>query len=609
MGAGEPRRSSVRRTSACENAKRSWSPWDSLEHEPGGERLVECGGEVLPCRSLTCSSGASSNSVPMTAASVRRRTQASPSRASRRLTTSRTASGTSARASERTPSPSSRCRTISCTKNVLPAASSRIACTSSAGRSSPVRLCESWATSASRRPESTMRSSRCCCASRCSASASAPACAASAGRCVASTSRRMPGATRARSAAASRWTGRPSAGRRARAGRVHPRTARRAARRRRRTADSACSPRGRDRAAARRVGARQGRSAPGRPARRHAARSSSGGDGEVVPERLDEVLVGDQQVLVGRAVQHDRSVLCCLEGELACQPALADPGLADEERDARAVSCADVATKARAASPAHACGRRTRPAPAGGAAGGSGKAAPGVQPTLAGAAAVRRPGRPSRSAARRDVVTDAEHKLARLLGGRDPELASEPIAQPRVGERAPRDGRPRRPGGRSTPAGRPRPGDRAPPACAHAAIALARSPRASACAAMRSSSSDEQARDARRGTRRPIPRRGPRAARLGTARAPRRVARARGVLAERGSVDPQPRASSPTRSRVASSARRLAPSERRGRPDRVAQARAGAGVQHLGPEAGGDVGSLVAAGVEREPGEQRTRTP
>ena len=35
----------------------------------------------------------------------------------------------------------------------------------------------------------------------------------------------------------------------------------------------------------------------------------------------------------------------------------------------------------------------------------------------------------------RYVVADCEHELTRLLGGRDPELAPEPITQPPVGDK------------------------------------------------------------------------------------------------------------------------------------------------------------------------------
>jgi hypothetical protein len=42
------------------------------------------------------------------------------------------------------------------------------------------------------------------------------------------------------------------------------------------------------------------------------------GDGEVVLERLDEVLVRHQQIFTGRAMKHDRFLLACLQGEFAC---------------------------------------------------------------------------------------------------------------------------------------------------------------------------------------------------------------------------------------------------------------------------------------------------
>ena len=45
------------------------------------------------------------------------------------------------------------------------------------------------------------------------------------------------------------------------------------------------------------------------------------------------------------------------------------------------------------------------------------------------------------------------------------------------------------------------------------------------------------------------------------------------------------------------------------RPERAAQARAGALVQHVGPEDGGDGRSRLEAGAEGEPGEQRARPP
>ena len=88
--------------------------------------------------------------------------------------------------------------------------------------------------------------------------------------------------------------------------------------------------------------ARNDRLQIGRPRLHAAAELIRRGDDEKVPERHDEVLVGNQQILVGRAVQHHCSVLACLEGELARQAALADSSLAHHQRDARAVSRGDV---------------------------------------------------------------------------------------------------------------------------------------------------------------------------------------------------------------------------------------------------------------------------
>ena len=82
------------------------------------------------------------------------------------------------------------------------------------------------------------------------------------------------------------------------------------------------------------------------------------------------------------------------------------------------------------------------------------------------------------------------------------------------------------------------------------------------------------------------------------------------VLTERGGVDPHP--GTVEANAFTCREHSVAPlgAERSAdRPDRVPQARAGARVQHLRPETGGQVGSRVAAGVEREPGKQRSSTP
>ena len=81
-------------------------------------------------------------------------------------------------------------------------------------------------------------------------------------------------------------------------------------------------------------------------------------------------------------------------------------------------------------------------------------------------------------------------------------------------------------------------------------------------------------------------------------------------ITERGRVDPQPGAiEADALARRQQRLPGLGAERSPDRPDRVAQARAGARVQHLGPETGGHVRPLVAAGVDREPREQRTRTP
>lgn len=85
----------------------------------------------------------------------------------------------------------------------------------------------------------------------------------------------------------------------------------------------------------------------------------------------------------------------------------------------------------------------------------------------------------------------------------------------------------------------------------------------------------------------------------------------REVLVEHGSIDPHAGRSLQTHA-LAGRDQRLSgvgPERSAQRPQAVALARAGARVQHVRPEAGGDVAPRVAAGIEREPGEQRARAP
>ncbi len=58
--------------------------------------------------------------------------------------------------------------------------------------------------------------------------------------------------------------------------------------------------------------------------------------GDVVAQRLDERLVGDEGLLVAAARQHRRAPLVRRAGELPRQARLADPGLAREHHDAQA---------------------------------------------------------------------------------------------------------------------------------------------------------------------------------------------------------------------------------------------------------------------------------
>ena len=90
------RPSRVRRTRAWENAKRSWPLSETSKISPAASAPSSAAARSSPCRSLTRSSDSSSNSEPITAATSSSRTQASCKRDRRRLTTSRTPSGTSA---------------------------------------------------------------------------------------------------------------------------------------------------------------------------------------------------------------------------------------------------------------------------------------------------------------------------------------------------------------------------------------------------------------------------------------------------------------------------------------------------------------------------------
>ena len=54
---------------------------------------------------------------------------------------------------------------------------------------------------------------------------------------------------------------------------------------------------------------------------------------DVPAERLDERLIGDQQLLVTAAEQHRRALLVCGVSELARQPRLADPRIAGDHRE------------------------------------------------------------------------------------------------------------------------------------------------------------------------------------------------------------------------------------------------------------------------------------
>ena len=334
-------------------------------------------------------------------------------------------------------------------------------------------------------------------------------------------------------------------------------------------------------------------------------------DGEEVPERLDEMLVGDEQVLVCRAVQHDRPLLAALERELADQAALPHAGFAGDEGEPGTLTVAgrdpQLAQKIHLALAAHEARLGALPEPGGQRKVGAGHPRAPAEPGLAIDRARARPSVgtsaravPSRtSCARLRVSSETDIPSSRRKRSRSrPYAASAPARSPERARRAIRSRWASSASGSSAARLRVE------------AIAPARSPSASACAARRSRSSDRRSRCASRCSY-------THSSSSPASSSPRHSSSACSSLpaascAEKAaeSIQTFGGPSRPTRSRVAIERLRRLGSERSAqRPQRVAQARSCARVQHLRPEPRGHFASRMAARVEREPREQRSRAP